>query len=195
MGREPLSAAPGALMPDAPMQRLRAYAAHPDPVTAACNRIALLVASSQPTYPLYIAWLVGGEWWVACLTFLSTPCFIAVPALARRHALAGRALLVLAGVGNAMLATKALGIASGVELFLIPTSLIALLAFRHAPRVMVALLAVNLGAALLHDHYGSAWAHIPASGRGALLRLNASSAGLLSIILAWMLRPVPSARR
>lgn len=177
------------------MKWLRDYAAHRDPVTAACNRIALLVASNQPTYPLYIAWLVGGEWWVACVTFLSTPCFIAVPALARSHALCGRALLVLAGVGNAMLAAKALGVASGVELFLIPTSLIALLAFRRAPKVMVALLAINLGAALMHGHYGAAWAHMPSAGRDALLRLNASSAGILSIILAWTLRPAPGARR
>ncbi|WP_206240193.1 hypothetical protein [Novosphingobium terrae] len=175
--------------------RLRAYAAHPDALTAGCNRIALLVASSQPTYPLYVAWLAGGSWWVACVTFLSTPCFIAVPALARRHATAGRALLVVTGVGNAMLASMALGVGSGVELFLIPTLLITLLAFRKAPRVMIALIALHAVVGLMHGHYGLAWAAIPKPGRGPLLHLNASSAAILSLIIASTLITPSSARR
>lgn len=174
-------------------RHLKAYAAHPDPVTAACNRIALLVASSQPTYPLYIAWLAGGTWWVACVTFLSTPAFLAVPALARRDPLAGPALLVLAGLGNAMLATKALGTASGVEAFLIPTAIIALVAFRGHIRLW--LIAVNMGVALLHPIYGRPWSTFSPQAYGALLHLNGWSAGLLSLIILWMLIPRPSARR
>jgi hypothetical protein len=173
--------------------RMRAYAAHPDPATSACNRIALLVASSQPTYPLYIAGLVGGAWWVACITFLSTPFFLAVPALARRHAAAGRALLVLAGVGNAALATKALGTASGVEVFLIPTLLIALVAFRG--RLRLALVLVNMVAALLHGAYGMPWSAFCAKEDAALLHLNGWSAGLLSVVILWLLIPRASARR
>jgi hypothetical protein len=138
---------------------LKTYAAHPDPATSGCNRIALLVASSQPTYPLYIAWLAGGTWWVACVTFLSTPFFLAVPTLARRKASAGRALLVLAGLGNAMLATKALGSASGVEAFLIPTAIIALIAFKGHIRIW--LIAANMGIALLHSMYGRPWGIFP----------------------------------
>lgn len=172
---------------------LRTYATHPDPATSACNRIALLVASSQPTYPLYIGWLVGGDWWLACITFLSTPFFLAVPALARRNAAGGRALLVLAGVGNAVLATKALGTASGVEAFLVPTALIALLAFRG--RLRLAQILANMGAALLHGAYGAPWAEFSAPGYAALLRLNGSSAGLLSVITLWMLIPRASARQ
>jgi hypothetical protein len=174
-------------------RRLRAYVAHPDPATSACNRIALLVASSQPTYPLYIAGLVGGEGWVACVTFLSTPFFLAVPALARRNASAGRALLVLAGVGNGVLATKALGTASGVEAFLVPTALIALLAFRG--RFRIGLVLVNVFATLLHGAYGTPWAEFSAQSYAALLRLNACSAGLLSLVILWMLIPRASARR
>jgi hypothetical protein len=173
--------------------RLRTYAAHPDPATSACNRIALLVASSQPTYPLYIGWLVGGDWWVACVTFLSTPFFLAVPALARRSAAGGQALLVLAGVGNAVLATKALGAASGVEAFLVPTALIALLAFTG--RLRLGLVLANMAVALLHSAYGMPWAEFSAPGYAALLRLNRLSAGLLSLIILWMLIPRASVRQ
>ncbi|WP_068091426.1 hypothetical protein [Novosphingobium rosa] len=174
-------------------RRLKAYAAHPDPATAACNRIALLVASSQPTYPLYIAWLAGGTWWVACLTFLSTPAFLAVPALARHKASSGRALLVLAGLGNAALATKALGTASGVEAFLIPTTIIALIAFKGGLRLW--LIAANMVIALLHAMYGKPWGAFSPQALAALVRLNGWSAGLLSLIILWMLIPRPSARR
>jgi hypothetical protein len=74
------------------IDHLRDYGLHPDPTTAACNRIALLVAINQPIYPFYLLWLVGGDWLTSCWTFLSTPMFAAVPALARRHSVAGRAL-------------------------------------------------------------------------------------------------------
>ena len=174
-------------------RRLAAYAAHDDPVTAACNRIALLVASSQPTYPLYIAWLAGGSWLVACVTFLSTPAFLAVPMFARRNARTGRALLVLAGLGNAMLATKALGTASGVEAFLIPTAIIALLAFEGHLRLV--LIGANMAVALLQKVYDSPWGRFSPQAQTALLHFNDWSAGLLSLIILWVLVPRPSARR
>jgi hypothetical protein len=172
---------------------ITAYAAHPDPATAACNRIALLVAGSQPTYPLYVWWAVGGDWWVACWTFLSTPLFLAVPALARRDARAGRALLLVAGVANAMLATKAFGEASGVELFLIPTALIALLALRGGLRAM--LIAGMLLVAALHGVYGAPWGHFSAPQYAAFLRLNAYSVAVLTVVILWTLIPPWRARR
>lgn len=174
-------------------RRLAAYAAHDDPVTAACNRIALLVASSQPTYPLYIACLAGGEWWVACITFLSTPAFLAVPMVARRNARTGRALLVLAGLGNAMLATKALGTASGVEAFLIPTAILAFLVFEG--RLRLVLIGANMAVALLHNAYDSPWGTFSPQAHTALLHLNDWSAGLLSLIILWVLIPRSSARQ
>ncbi len=137
------------------VRRLGDYAAHPDPLTAACNRIALLVATNQPFYPLYPWWIVGGDWRVACWTFLSTPFFACVPVVARRNAVAGRVLLPLAGVANGILSTKAFGEPSGVELFFIPCGLIACLAFRREERrVAAVLLGLTMGAGLLHGHYG-----------------------------------------
>ena len=173
--------------------RIRAYAAHPDGTAAACNRIALLVASSQPTYPLYLWWLVGGAWRAACWTFLSTPFFLAVPALARRRPEAGPVLLVAAGVGNTMLSAKALGSASGVELFLVPIALIALLASRGSVRgiVLIGIAAV----ATMHSRYGAAWAPFSPAQDARLLRINAWSAAMLSLIIAWTLRPRATATR
>jgi hypothetical protein len=113
--------------------------------------------------------------------------------MARRNASAGRALLVLAGLGNAMLATKALGTASGVEAFLIPTVILALIVFRGRDRFW--LIAANVGVALLHSLYGRPWGEFSPQAYGALLRLNGWSAGLLSLIILWMLIPRPSAPR
>ncbi len=99
----------------------------------------------------------------------------------------------MAGLGNAMLATKALGTVSGVEAFLIPTAIIAIIAFRGCARFW--LIAANMGVALLHGMYGRPWGPFSPQAYDALLRLNSWSAGLLSLIILWMLIPRPSARR
>ena len=163
---------------------LGAYAGHDDPLTAACNRIAMLVASGQPTYPLYVWWIVGGPWQVACWTFLSTPLFLAVPAVARRHAMAGRAMLVVAGVANVLLSAKALGAASGVALFLLPTALIALLALGGALFEMAAL---HLAAWLALGQIGAPWGHFSREQTAHFYRLNLSSVAVLCAIIVWTL--------
>jgi hypothetical protein len=170
------------------IRRLRDYAAHPDPLAAACNRIALLVASNQPFYPLYLWWIVGGDWKVSCWTFLSTPFFAAVPAIARRNPLAGRAMLPLTGIANGILSTKAFGEASGVELFLIPCGLIVCLAFRRSELwVATVLLVATIGAGLLHGHYGVPLGRFEASEYAHFLRLNAMSVIALSAMIIWSL--------
>ena len=135
----------------------RNYMAHPDPLIAAGNLIAIVVASNQPFYPLYLYFLVGPDIGVSFFTFLSTPFFIAVPAVARRNAIAGRALLPLAGIGNAVMCAKLFGEASGVELFLAPCLVIAAMLFRRSERlVMFGLVGLGLLAYLgLHGRYGA----------------------------------------
>ena len=167
--------------------RLRAYAHHDDPQTAACNSIALLVASSQPLYPLYVNWLVGGDWQVACLTWLSTPFFLAVPWLARRSSLAGRALLPLAGIANGILATKAFGEASGVELFLLPCLMIAGMAFRKDERLAILGLIASTTAAflVLHGRYGAALGRFDAAQYASFLRFNSYSVATLCAFTAY----------
>ena len=163
-------------------QRAAAYAAHPDPTVAACNRIALLVASSQPTYPLYLYWLVGGPWWLACWTFLSTPVFGLVPWAARRNALAGPALLVLAGFGNGLIAAKALGAGSGVELFLVPEALIALLALGRSRWLVRALLAGAVAMFWLGRNLGPARCPLINVGSGIDLTIRELAGAIAAVV-------------
>jgi hypothetical protein len=141
----------------APWSAVRAYIAHPDPLVSAGNLIAIVVAWNQPFYPLYLYFVVGPDIGVSFLTFLSTPFFVAVPAVARRHPLLGRALLPVAGIANTIISAKAFGEASGVEMFLAPCVTIAALSFRRSERwVMLALVGVGLATYLcLHGRYGA----------------------------------------
>ena len=65
--------------------RITAYVAHEDSRTASANLIALVVASNQPLYILYLYALIGGGEKLApsFLTLLSTPFFLAVPFVSR----------------------------------------------------------------------------------------------------------------
>lgn len=169
-----------------PAAALRAYASHPDPLAAAANLIALLVASNQPFYLLYLYWLVSESIEPAFYTFLSTPFFLAVPALARISTVAGRALLPLAGIGNTILCAKLFGVESAVEIFLIPCAVLALLLFRPKERLVGFALA---GAAfvaflVLHGRYGAPAVAYGAAEYQALMRLNAMSAAALTCFAA-----------
>ena len=162
---------------------VRAYARHPDPRVAAANVIALLVASNQPFYPLYLFWLVSDDITAAWFTFLSTPFFLAV---SRRNGAAGRALLPLAGIGNTVLSAWLFGTASAVEIFLIPCGVIALLLFRPRERLAaLAITAIAFGVfLLLHDGYGPPLAAYDAAEYAALARLNLISASTLTAFVA-----------
>ena len=72
------------------IERVRRYADNPDPMAKVAGTVALVVASNQPFYPLYLYAIVGNQAWPAWLTLLTTPFFLAVPAVARRYPLAGR---------------------------------------------------------------------------------------------------------
>lgn len=161
---------------------ITAYVRHPDPRVAAANVVALLVASNQPFYPLYLFWLVSDDITPAWFTFLSTPFFLAVPAVARWNGLAGRALLPLAGMGNTVLSAWLFGTASAVEIFLVPCGVLALLLFRPKERLAGLLLtALAFGAfLLLHDAYGPPMATYDATEYAALARLNLISASALT---------------
>lgn len=165
--------------------RVAAYAAHDDPMVASCNLIALVVASNQPFYPLYVYWAVSDHVSPVFFTFLSTPFFLAVPAVARRWPVAGRALLPIAGMANTVLSAKVFGQASGVEIFLIPCALIAATFFRVSERLAAFTL---IGVALLiylglDGAYGAPLHLYSASEYQAFSRLNAMSAGTLTVFV------------
>jgi hypothetical protein len=182
----------GAVIPMRALQKaigvVNSYVAHPDPRVALANSVSLLVASNQPFYPLYLWWLVGGNVAPAFYTFLSTPFFLAVPAVSRINTIAGRALLPLAGIGNTLLCAGLFGVESGVEIFLIPCVVLALLLFRPRERAVSLVLAgLCVGALLVpHDHNESHAAAYTAEQYAAFLRLNAMSAGALTALVAML---------
>jgi hypothetical protein len=93
---------------------------------------------------------------------LSTPAFAAVPAAARRHSLAGHALLPLAGVANTLLGMKLFGSGAMVELFLLPCLLLAVVLFRSSERrVMATLLASAIAYVALDGALGAPVASSP----------------------------------
>lgn len=102
-------------------RRLADYVAHPDPLAATGNLVALVLAGNAPFYPLYVAFVAGtgGMPWLL-LTLLSFPFFLAVPALARIQSRLGRVALALMTTGNTVFCTWVLGEPSGIELFLLP---------------------------------------------------------------------------
>ena len=165
-----------------PWRAIRNYTADPDPLVTAGNLIAVVVAWNQPFYPLYLYLVVGEDIGVSFFTFLSTPFFAAVPAVARRHSLAGRALLPLTGMANTVMCAKLFGEASGVELFLAPCVMIAAMLFRRSERlVMLALVGLGLLAYVgLHGRYGAPFHLYTAEEYSRFLSLNALSVGSLT---------------
>jgi hypothetical protein len=179
-------------MPKSRMKRvvaaIRGYAAHPDPRAATANTVALVIVSNQPFYPLYLLWGVSPEITPSYLTFLSTPLFAAVPAVMRRNPLFGRCLLLVAGIGNTLLCRAAFGPGSGVEVFLFPCLILALLLFRRSEIAfslaftVLAFIAYLLPASLL-----GAPLHVYEAGEyAALQRLNFLSAASLTVLIAWL---------
>lgn len=178
-------------------QAIAAYAHNDDPLAATANTVALLVASSQPFYPLYVYWSVGPVIWPTFFTFLSTPLFLAVPALNRANTTAGRALLPLAGIANTVLSTAAFGVGAGTEIFLIPCALLAALLFRPDERLPAVGL-VGLAVAvflMLHTRYGAPLHTYSPEEYRNFLSLNAMSAGLLTAIIGFMAATMIAAGR
>lgn len=161
------------------------YFHHPDPLVRTANMIALVVVFNQPFYPLYLYWSVSPNFEAAYWTFLSTPFFLAVPMVSRMDAMAGRALLPVAGIGNTMLSAKAFGDASGVELFLLPIVLIAFVVFRPKERLhSFALAGLSLAVYMvMHGGYGEPFHRFTAEEYTSFVRLNATSVGMLTALV------------
>ena len=168
------------------MARLRDYAAHSDPRAALANTVALVVASNQPFYPLYVYWAVSPTIWPSYASFLSTPFFLAVPWLMRRSTSLGRATLLFAGIGNTLVCAIALGRSSGVDIFLIPCLVLALLLFRRSERWLgFAFAALAAIVYLVPAGILGTPAHVyTASEYAAFQRLNFMSAATLTGLVA-----------
>jgi len=166
--------------------QLSAYASNAQPLAAAGNKVALVLAGNTPFYPVYVVVLAGSDGmpWLL-MTLFSFPFFLMVPAISRRHPLLGRLTLSLAGTINTVFCTWLLGERSGTELFLIPCITLASLLFGAGERGwMLLLVALPPGAYyLLHGNYGAPPYLYRDDAYAALFSMNAISVGTLSIFL------------
>jgi hypothetical protein len=164
------------------------YTAHDDPRTAAASLIALLIVSNQPFYPFYYYFAVGNGAWVTLITFLSTPFFFAVPALARRNALAGRIGLCVVGTLNTFNCMWAFGEQSGVALFLLPCIMLGVLLFRASERGAMAFCAglPMAGFLLLHNRFGAPLHVFSEAQYSSLVTLHSYSVGGLTAFIGYL---------
>jgi hypothetical protein len=128
---------------------LRRYSAHPGPVTAAANVVAVLVASNGPFCSIYVLTLIGRDRAGAWLSMASSPLFFAIPAISRVSPRAGRLALPLVGIVNTMWCAELFGSASGVGLFLLPCIVLAMLLLYPNDRSLALLLAGSAIACLI----------------------------------------------
>jgi hypothetical protein len=168
---------------------MRGLARHDDPLTAACNKIALLLTANTPFYPVYLWFILGRTGWPwLLLTGLSLPFFAATIYAARRNGLAGRIWLCFFASLNSAWVAWLLGPPAGVALFFLPCLILAVLAFRAAepvPRALLTALPFALYAVLLGAPPGPA--DYTAAAYASLLKLNAVSVALLCVVLPYLL--------
>lgn len=176
--------------------RVRSYTDNDDPVAKAAGTVAFIVASNQPFYPLYLYAVVGSASWPAWFTLLTTPFFLAVPALGRRHSLAGRALLPIVGVANTILCVKLIGVRTGVELFLLPCVLLGAILFRGSERAaMLAVLAVPFAAYFVLDGMvGPPLQTFDDASYASIIALHATSVASLTAVTGWLFAAILPAR-
>jgi len=168
------------------------YVSSSDPPVRANNILALVVASNQPFYPLYVRTMAGDDGGASFITLLSTPVFATIPLIARRNAAWAFALLPVAGIANAMLATIALGASAGIELFLIPCALAAMISVYHTGWKIIAGLTIAMSAIYfaLYISTDNSIAGLNSQELAALYRLNALSVACLSVFILYTFYPV-----
>ncbi len=169
------------------LERFYAYIEHRDPLARAGNVIAMFILSNQPFYPLYIYFLIGNRFWPALLTLLSSPLYALAPWLMRRSIPAGKWLLMIASLGNTMVAIKALGPQSGLELFFFPCAVLGALLFSEKERYSrwVAALAPVALYLILRGSYGPALENYSSGEHAALFTLHAVSAAAVCIFVCF----------
>jgi hypothetical protein len=168
------------------------YAADPDPAAAAANLVALVIAWNGPFYPIYVIALIGWDGVPSLLTMLASPIFFAIPWLMRRNTLAGRAALPLVGTLNTFWSLELLGPQTGIDLFLLPSTVLTALLFRrHERSAMLAVLALALGAQFLPaSTFGAPIATLAPDEAAQLAAFNLDSVLILLAFLAWQLAGV-----
>lgn len=173
---------------------LARYAAHEDPLVAAGNFVALVLAWNQPFYPLYLWFIIGSKAWVEVPDVLSGFLFFAIPAIARRNALLGRVLLSVFGIANVLVVWWMLGDGAGLWLLLFPCGMLAALLFTWRERwVMLGLALLPLVAWLaLWGRLGPPPVSLSIEEMASITTMNAVSAFALLAFFGWVFLRRPS---
>ena len=163
------------------------YAAHPDPLAAAGNVVALVIGTNQPLYPLTLYWATGADVTGLFLVFLSAPLFLMVPLVARRSSLAARAMLVVVATIDTFLSVKVYGQAGGNELYLGPCLLLATLLFRKREQLLsFGLIALTCaGIFVLHDRYGASLLAWSARDYATMMSFNVIYVAMLTAFVGF----------
>lgn len=165
------------------------FAANEDKLTEASNKIALILASNTPFYPLYLYFILGHAGVpVIFFSAISLPFFIATIPIARRNGLSGRIWISVMATLNSAYVTWLLGEPSGTALFLIPCISLAVLSFRSreyfAMGVTTALPFVLYY--LLHNHFPAPPAVYSEAAYHSLVTLNTVSVASITAVLGYI---------
>ena len=125
--------------------------------TAVVISVAWIVAANKPFYPLYIAYLAPAGFAASAITLLSLPVYVLV-GVRGRLAPALLWLVPAAGAADALLAHKAFGAGAGLEAFLAPCAVLAVLVGRERGVRVGRLMLALLGAVFLFLHQ---WRPLP----------------------------------
>lgn len=171
----------------AALRKIENYISSSRPLVRANNLLALLVASNQPFYPIYVQLVAGPDGGATFLTLLTTPLFLAVPWLSHRHPELSLASVPVIGLANAILATLALGNAVGFELFILPCLVVAVLVADRETSKLVVPAAISALACFLYVHFADiAPLHLYTDDeRASLRRLNQLAVAGLTIYIVY----------
>ena len=164
------------------------YIAHSDPLVATSNFVAMVLAWNQPCFPLYLWFVVGSDAWIEAPDILSGLFFLAIPAIARRYPLLGRALLPIFGVANIIAVSWILGEAAGTWLLFFPCGMLAALSLRwHERWWMLGLSALPMLAWLAtRRRLGAPPLSLSVEQMGSIWTMNAMSAFALVVFFGWV---------
>jgi hypothetical protein len=165
------------------------FAENDNRLTAASNKIALILAGNTPFYPLYLYFIVGraGLPWIL-LSGASFPFFCATFWIARAGNRRGRIWLCLAATANSFYVTWLLGEPSATALFLIPCISLAVLSFSGEELLPMAVLTALpfAGFYFLHGHFPPPPVVYSAKEYGSLTTLNEVSVASITAALGYI---------
>ena len=161
-----------------------AWLRNADKTLAKVNFFAILLASDQLLYAPSLALFLGKSGWLAWPVALIAPAFAVTPWIARRSSVTARIWLPLIGIVNTAVAQLALGVDSGVWVFLLPSVALAGMLLHQRERWALVLLTMLAMAVFLFLPKGHDV--LPTDIALAATHLNTGSAIILTGFIGWI---------